>query len=167
MKLRTLTCLFPLLALGLAGCSTGDTSASPSAPRPKSTRASQLTPEELAKLPPVVIVSIDSNYDAPRVVVNGFVSGYAPRDIYLEVNEDGTLPYAVTISVDPSGHSDARAASMLESSRGPQLQTKSYAAGRIPPRKIFFNSVAIREDGQATERAKPGTSPTARREEAP
>jgi hypothetical protein len=167
MKLRTLTCFLSLLALGLAGCSTGDTSASPSASQPKATRASKLTPEELAKLPPVVIVSIDSNYDAPNVIVNGFNVGYAPRDIYLEVNEDGTLPYAVTISVDPSGHSDARAAAMLESSRGPRLLTKSYPAGRVPPRKIFFDPVATREDGQATQRAKPGTSPTARRDEAP
>lgn len=160
--LWALPALFCLAAL--VGCSTSDSApASPSKP----SRASKLTPEELAKLPPVVIVSIDSSYDAPNVIVNGFNTGYAPRDIYLEVNEDGTLPYAVTISVDPSGHSDARAASMLESTRGPKLLTKSYAAGRVPPRKIMFNPVAILEDGQATTRAKPGTQPTARREESP
>jgi hypothetical protein len=163
MFLRALPALLGVAVL--AGCSTasstGDGAASPAPRRGK------MTPEELAKLPPVVIVSIDSNYDAPNVIVNGFNAGYAPKDIYLEVNEDGTLPYAVTISVDPSGHSDARAAAMLESTRGPKMQTKSYAAGKIPPRKIFFNDVAIREDGQATQRAKPGTSPTARREETP
>jgi hypothetical protein len=148
------------------GCSTStSTPSSSSSIRPA--RASKLTPEELAKLPPVVIVSIDSSYDAPNVIVNGFNAGYAPRDIYLEVNEDGTLPYAVTIAVDPSGHSDARAAAMLESTRGPRLLSKSYGAGRVPPRKIMFNPVSILEDGQATTRAKPGTSPTARREEAP
>lgn len=167
MMPRPLVFLIPLLMLGLSGCSTGDASASSPAAQPKANRASKLTPEELAQLPPVVIVSIDSNYDAPNVIVNGFNAGYAPRDIYLEVNEDGTLPYAVTISVDPSGHSDARAAAMLESSRGPRQLTKSYPAGRVPPRKIFFDPVATREDGQATQRAKAGTSPTARRDESP
>jgi hypothetical protein len=56
---------------------------------------------------------------------------------------------------------------MLGSSRGPQVLTKSYGAGRVPPRKLSFSAVVIREEGQATERAKPGTSPTASRQETP
>jgi hypothetical protein len=161
MKIPLLSLIGLCTVFGLASCATdGSTPAAPSGRKSKT-----LTPEELAKLPPVVIVSIDSVYDSPNVIVNGFNAGFAPRDIYLEVNEDGTLPYAVTISVDPSGHSDSRAASMLGSSRGPQILTKSYGAGRVPPRKLNFSAVVIREEGQATERAKPGTQPTASRQD--
>lgn len=155
MKIILLS-LFSLgCALGLSGCASAES------------KAKAMSPEELAKLPLVVIVSVDSTYDSPNVIVNGFNAGYAPRDIYLEVNEDGTLPYAVTISVNPSGHSDSRAAAMLGSPRGPQVLTKSYGAGRVPPRKLSFSAVVIREEGQATERAKPGMSPTASRQETP
>lgn len=144
MKSRLPLLFLPVLVLGLAGCSSTSTAAKTSSAQGR-------------KASPVVIVTIDSSYDRPNVIVNGFNAGHTPRDIYLEVNEDGTLSYAVTISVEPEG---------LRSTETIPL-SKSYGGGRVPPRKIVFDPVGIHDEGRATDLAKPGTDPTARREETP
>jgi hypothetical protein len=161
MKIPLFSLLGLCCVLGFSGCAT-DGSA-PEAPVASKGKSRQLSPEELAKRPPVVLVSIDSTYDGPSVIVNGFNAGYAPMNIYLEVDAEGRLPYEVRISVDPSGHSDARAAAMLGSDRGPQILTVSLPANTVPWRKIHFSQVTILGEGKAIEHAKPGTLPTSDR----
>lgn len=162
MKIPLLSLIGLCCVLGFSGCET-DGSAPEVSTASNGKGKKNLSPEELAKLPPVVMVSIDSSYDSPKVVVNGYDAGYAPLKVYLEVDASGRLPYQVQISVDPSGHSDSRSARGVGSNRGPQILTKDYPAGKIPPSKIYFDPVATREEGQATERAKPGTRATAER----